>query len=298
MNDLVEKRSLIDALARRDDDVQLPVPGGVWSGGTVEQVGAQKVARYRDESSILKKLKVLAAGAGNDWFYRFPVKNKSGRVEWVEGPSIKLANDLVRIYGNLDVRTQVIDIGDAWVIYARIWDLEGGSAYSRPFQQRKSQAKQGMKTDPERQLDIALQIGVSKSIRNAVTNFLEYFATFAFEEAKHSLIEEIGKELNRWRERALEIIRDTLQIDPIRVEAVIGRKAGDWLAADVARVRAMVRAINEGMATTDETFPPLDTKTVEGQATSDPPGETADGHGGRFTRTADENQSEPPAEEK
>src|SRR5262245_3748304 len=38
-------------------------------------VGAQQVAVYRDEKKILQKLDALGAAAGDDWFYRFPVKN-------------------------------------------------------------------------------------------------------------------------------------------------------------------------------------------------------------------------------
>ena len=57
-------------------------------------------------------------------------------------------------------------MGDAWIIYARLMDLETGFAMTRPFQQRKGQ--KAMKTDDARALDIALQIGVSKAIRNVV----------------------------------------------------------------------------------------------------------------------------------
>src|SRR5215472_7843282 len=66
--------------------------------GLAERViGAQPVAVYRDEARILQKLSALAAAAGSDWFYRFPVKKKDGGQDWIEGPSIKLANDIARI---------------------------------------------------------------------------------------------------------------------------------------------------------------------------------------------------------
>jgi hypothetical protein len=38
---------------------------------------------------------------------------------------------------------------------------------------------------------------------------------------------------------------------------VIGRPAKDWLAPDIARVLAMMRAIADGMASADDSFPPL-----------------------------------------
>ena len=77
-------------------------------------------------------------------------------------------------------------MGDAWIIYARLMDLETGFAMTRPFQQRKGQ--KAMKTDDARALDIALQIGVSKAIRNVVCNGLQTFADFAFEEARDALV--------------------------------------------------------------------------------------------------------------
>src|SRR3954466_1144037 len=63
-------------------------------------IGAQRLDVYRDEAKILQKLTSLAAAAGSDWFYRFPVRKKDGGSDWIEGPSIKLANDVARIYGN------------------------------------------------------------------------------------------------------------------------------------------------------------------------------------------------------
>lgn len=218
--------------------------------------GAQQVAVYRDEARVLQKLKTLAAAAGSDWFYRYPVKNRrENRTDWIEGASIKLANDVARIYGNCDVDTRVIDLGDNWLIYARFTDFETGYSLTRPFQQRKSQ--KAIQTDNDRQLDIAFQIGVSKAIRNVVVNALQTYADFAFDEARNSLVTKIGSDLPEWRQRTIEGL-GRIPVDVTRVEKVVGRAAKDWLAPDVARVIAMMKAIADGMATVDETFPPLD----------------------------------------
>lgn len=218
--------------------------------------GAQAVAVYRDEAKILSKLKTLGAAAGSDWFYRFPVRNnRENRTDWIEGASIKLANDLARIYGNCAVDTRVFDLGDTWLIYANFRDFETGFEMTRPFQQRKSQ--KAMKTENDRQLDIAFQIGVSKAIRNVVVNALQTFSDYAFEEARNSLVDRIGKDLEKYRKGTVEGLA-RIPVDVARVEKVIGRAARDWLAPDVARVIAMGKAIADGMATLDETFPPLD----------------------------------------
>lgn len=234
---------------------------------TVDRViGAQKVAVYRDDSEVLRKLKILAGVAGPEWYYRFPVKNKKeNRVDYIEGPSIKLANDLSRIYGNCDVDCRVVDIGKDWLFYARFTDFESGFSLTRPFMQSKSGSRLGG-ADDNRRLEIAMAIGTSKAQRNVVVNALQTFADFAFEEAKNSLIEKIGAKLPEWRKKVSDRLAG-LNVDPKRVELVIGRVAADWLAGDVAKIVGMMKAVQDGMATLDETFPPVE--VAESQPASD-----------------------------
>ncbi|MFI5423128.1 MAG: hypothetical protein ACHQWH_04230, partial [Nitrososphaerales archaeon] len=194
---------------------------------------------------------------GNNWYYRYPVKNrKKGTTDWIEGASIKLANDLARIYGNCEVQTRVIDLGETWMIYARFNDFETGYALERPFQQTKGGSKMGGDGNDAdaRRLDIALQIGVSKAIRNVVVNALQTFADEAFEAAKNSLVEKIGKNLQGYRDRVVQGITNQ-EIEIHRVELVLGRAVKDWTAPDVAKVIAVMKAIADGMATIDESFP-------------------------------------------
>lgn len=253
--DRADPRAALDAFSRSDErGGAVAATAQPFAAPAERIVGAQPVAVYRDDVRVLSKLKALAAAAGQEWFYRYPVKNnREGRTDWIEGPSIKLANDLARTFGNCGVDTRVQDLGDAWLIYARFTDYETGFDMVRPFQQRKSQ--RGMKTGDDRALDIALQIGVSKAIRNVVTNALQTFADFAFEEARNALVGKIGANLQQYREATARKLAD--HVDIRRVEAVIGRTAAEWLAPDVARVIAMMKAVTDGMASLDDTFPPL-----------------------------------------
>lgn len=264
-----ERRAALEAFAAPAPKT-LDMPSALPAGAPSERTfGAVAVAVQRDEARVLQKLKTLSAAAGSDWYYRFPVKKKDGGTDWIEGPSIKLANDLARLYGNCDVDVRMFDLGDSWLFYARFTDFETGFSLTRPFQQRKSQ--RAMKTDADRQLDIAFQIGASKAIRNVVVNALQTFADFAFEEAKGALVEKIGKDIGRWRDRTLQGL-EAQKIDVRRAEKVIGRAAGDWLAADVARVIAMMKAVADGMATWDETFPPIEEAKAETNAGGKPAG--------------------------
>ena len=206
-HDIEERRGALAQFANAAGQLQQPVPSGHAlvrpTAGLVDRIiGAQEVAVHRDEGKILAKLTALAAAASDSWFYRFPVKSKGGATEYVEGPSIKLANDVARIFGNDVIEVREIDVGDAWVFYARFSDLETGFSMERAFRQRKSQTS--MKTNADRIADLTYQIGQSKAIRNVITNSLQIYCDHAFEEARNSLVEKIGRDLPGWRKRTIE----------------------------------------------------------------------------------------------
>jgi len=218
--------------------------------------GSREVSTKRDEAGVLQRIRVLAAAAGSSWYYRYPVKNrKLNRTDWIEGPSIELALDIARIYGNCHVDCRAEDYGNTILFHARFHDVESGFSLTRPFQQRRGASKLGG-DDVGRRDEIDFSIGASKAIRNVIVNALKTYANFAHEEARDAIVEKIGKNIERWRTDTLA----NLRVDVKRVEAVIGRPAGVWLAPDIARVRAMGKAIEEGMASWDDTFPPLGDK--------------------------------------
>lgn len=231
---------------------------------TLEMMAAQRVAVPRDIRDVMERVKLLSSVAGDQYYYSFPVKSKNKETgEWetsaIEGPSIKLANDLAREYGNCGVETTIFDVGDSWIIYAKFIDLERGFTMVRPFQQRKNQKGLGTK-DEARALDIALQVGVSKAIRNVIVNSLETFADFMFEEAKNSITDKIAKQPDRYRAVLKEKLAG-LGVELKRVEAALSRVIAEWTVADMARVIAHGKAIQDGMTTADEIWPrPTDFK--------------------------------------
>lgn len=252
-----ERRSALDEFAK----MELPESKGeltvmpTYAPPTDLVHGAQEVAVRRDVGRVLTEIRELAAAAGEDWYYRFPVKNRrENRIDYIEGPTIKCANDIARIYGNCEVTCEGIDLGTVFLYRARFIDLETGFSMSRPFQQRKSAAKMGK--DSERNEDAAYQTGASKAIRNVVVNALRTYADYAFAEAKQSLVAKIGRNLDQWRARTITHVSS--KVDIKRVERVIGRPATEWLAPDIARVVEMLNSVLDGMAAMDDTFPPLD----------------------------------------
>lgn len=225
---------------------------------TLELMAAQRVAVPRNVPEMMQRMKVLASVAGSEYYYQFPVRAKNKETgEWeqsfIEGPSIKLANDLAREYGNCGVETYVVDVGDSWVIYAKFVDIERGFTMVRPFQQRKSQKGLGTK-DEARALDIALQVGVSKAIRNVIVNSLETYADFMFDEAKNGIIGKVRQNPGLYRGKIQQRLGE-LNVAVKRVEAQVGRPINDWKPEDITRVIAQIKAVGDGMATAFEIWP-------------------------------------------
>lgn len=218
--------------------------------------GAISVHVKRDELEILRKIKVIASAAGDDFFYSWPTKNKDGTKGVVEGPSVKCANAVARIFGNCSVKVRVFDMGATWIFYAQFYDLETGFVLERPFQQRKGQ-NVGGGMDKDRAADIVFQIGASKASRNVVCNALSEFTDYAFAVAKEQLVEKVGKNLERFRAQVLDRLV-VLKVEVKRVELSRGKPADKWLAGDVAKIIAEIQAVNDGMAHPDELWPPIE----------------------------------------
>jgi hypothetical protein len=273
-----EQRKALEEFANSGAQPNQPQPSGhalVRPTASLTPIGAQPVAQYRDEAKVLQKLSALAAAAGSDWFYRFPVRTAEGGQDWIEGPSIKLANDIARVFGNCIIEVRELDVGDAFVFYARFSDIETGFSMERAYRQRKGQRTFKSK-DADRQLDILYQIGQSKAIRNVIVNSLQIYSDYAFEQARNSLTDKIGKDIQAWRDRTVKGLA-RVPVELKRVERVVGRAAKDWLAPDIARIVAMMRAIADGMGTVDETFPP--DQTIIEKAPPSPPSAPAEPHG-------------------
>ena len=248
--------NLLDAFSARPDDPPQAASSSALTVTAPSRQGAVKCEVTRDDAKVLQRVKTMAATAGEHWYYRYPVQNrKLKRTDWIEGLTVKGANDVARIYGNCEIDTRVIDLGDSWLIMARFLDLETGFAMTRPYQQRKSQRSIGG-DDVERQRDQVFQTGVSKAIRNVVTNSLQSITDFAFEEAKGSLVGVIGRDLEKWRKDTLKKL-EMMKIEPRRAEAITGRTVTEWDAGDIAQVRAMMKTVKEELATADDTFPAL-----------------------------------------
>jgi hypothetical protein len=242
-----------EAFQRGDVPALAPMGGAVSILEMRQPVGAQKVAQLRNEAEILKKIRVYAQAAGDDFYYRWEVNNRrENRKDVVEGPSIKAALTVARLFGNCETNIRVKDEGNHWIFYARFYDVETGYVLERAFQQRKGQ-QTGMK-DQDRQLDIVFQIGQSKAIRNVICNALSPFTEFALQEAKQAIVDKIGKDVEGYRKKLIARFAE-LKIDIKRPELALGKPVEKWFAPDMARLIAEIQTVNDGMSDPDDVWP-------------------------------------------
>jgi hypothetical protein len=223
-------------------------------------ITAQPVKRYRDDAKILKKIDVWAAIAGPRWFYRYPVRNRrTGKVDYIEGPSVKCTNAVARLFGNCSIESRTMRLDDkTYICYSRFGDLETGFSMTKGQLVPRSATLGG--EDEERRVAIAHNIGQSKSQRNVTDAALGDFTQRGFEGAKSSIVERIGRNIEKARERIvnllLELGRDKgINTLVTRVEYITGRRVGEWLAPDIAGIHAELEAIREGFASIDEQWP-------------------------------------------
>jgi len=227
--------------------------------GQAEFIVAQRVPQPRKYGLIMERMRALAAAAGDKYVYGWDVKDRrNNRVVRIEGPTIKLANDLWREFGNCVVDVRVRDEGAHWMFYARFIDLETGANMTRAYQQRKAQ-KVGME-DEQRAMDMILQIGQSKAIRNVVTNALQTLSEFTVEEAKRAIVGRIAKSPEEARTYIVQQL-EKLQIDRRRVERIYGRQSANWTVPDMAKIYTELRGVIDGMVNPEDVWPDDDEGT-------------------------------------
>jgi hypothetical protein len=218
-------------------------------------ITAQRVAVPRHLGNLMQRLKMLANLRGESYVYSWEQNdNAKRRKVTIEGPTVKLANDLAREYGNCLIRVRVEDTATHWIITPQFVDLETGYGYERPFQQRKSQDT-GMK-DGDRAADLIFQIGVSKAIRNVIVNVLSTFVDFMIEESRNGLMARFSDDAAKDKaHQFIDRVMERFEIGETQVAAVVGRSRDKWTVKDLVRVYTEMRGIMEGMTVASEIYP-------------------------------------------
>jgi len=161
-------------------------------GGQYNFQMARVVDVERSLEVVRRKLLEEADMAGDSFFYAWG----SGK-NAIEGPSIVLAMSAIRLFGNCAVQMlPVEDSPEAWIMTARIVDLETGFSLERQFRQSKKHVVHG-KHDDARKEDIRFQIGQSKAARNAIVNLVpRWIINQAMDQAKEGVGRRLDEKIN------------------------------------------------------------------------------------------------------
>lgn len=223
-----------------------------------EVAAAVQVAQMypRDERNAWLAMKAACGrtGLAERAFYTVPNRG--------HGPSVHLARELARIWGNMDYGVREThrddDLGRSEVL-AFSWDQQTNSRTSRSFlvpHKRMVKKAQVQLTDLG---DIHLNNTNqgARALRECIFAIMPAdFVAEAQEIARQTLVDGDGKPL---QQRITEMIAafGALGVDVPRMEQKIGRSRGQWTNADVADMTIMYGTLKRGETTADEAFPPV-----------------------------------------
>lgn len=196
-------------------------------------------------------------GLADRAFYKFP---RSGGT--VSGPSIHLARELARCFGNIQYGIQELRRDDTGPsphseMLAWAWDVQTNTRSSQTFVVPHRRDKKGG-SEPLIDLRDIYENNAnqgSRRLREAIFSILPVWFT---EEAKalcnDTLKDGGGKTLPQQVADAIKAFDQTgIKVD--RLEAKIGAKADEWTLQDVAGLRVSFASIRQGTVSASDEFP-------------------------------------------
>jgi len=133
-------------------------------------------------------------------YYSIPFSNKDTDTKtMVEGPSIKLANVVSRLFKNMVVSGRIVEEDATRIkVEGLCYDLENNVLRTAPISVSKTyvaKGGKGVRFFPADQLNRQVQSGISKGIRNAVFNVVPaWLVDQCFQYAKHLVLNPPAKQ--------------------------------------------------------------------------------------------------------
>ena len=220
---------------------------------------AQSVPRDRGRAEAEMREACGRLSVANRAFYSLP---RSGQK--IEGPTVHIARELARIWGNVDYGVRELrrdDEAGVSEIQAFAWDQQSNVRSTRTFivPHAKTVGTRGDKRI-ERIVDLGdiylnnQNVG-ARAVRECIFTILPvYFAEDAQDICRATLRDGEGEPLS---ERITKMIAafKTLGVNEARIEARTGSKRTAWTAGDLADLLVAYQSIGRGEATAAEMFP-------------------------------------------
>lgn len=194
-------------------------------------------------------------GLADRAFYKFPRAGGS-----VTGPSIHLARELARCWGNLDYGIRELrrdDIGKYSEMQAWAWDVQTNTRSTNAFVAPHKRDKKG---GPEILTDLrdVYESNANQGARRLREAIFAILPTWFTEEAKElcmaTLSDGGGKSLAAQIADAVKAF-DALGVKADRLEAKVGSPRADWTPQDIALLKVSIASIRQGTVSADEEFP-------------------------------------------
>lgn len=243
------------------------------------------IAHPRDEAAVLARALaelMIAPEFAQRAYYVIPYKNnKTNKTENVEGPSIKAANALQRHWRNSASGTRVVSEDDERLTVEGVFiDRETNTVVQRqktvPKFYLDYKTKQPRVLNAQR-LAMAIDAGMSKSVRNAILNGLPvWLVDRYFQEAKVIAAKTAGKKKKATKDAPIEErfawLYDQLKkkgVTQKKVEAYIKENMDANLSKDeiLGNMIGIYNAIKDGQTTVEDVF---DVKKKDDKKKSEP----------------------------
>ena len=256
-------------------------------GQAAAEAAAQTLVKARFQMALMRprnvfqaRSKILEAcrrpGFAESAIYRKPVgkkKNESTGTweqQYVEGPSIRFAEEALRSLGNVDVRQQMVfEDDEKRVVCVTVMDLENNVAWPTeiPISKRveRSSVKEGQKVFGQRmnsynkpvylveasedEITTKQQAAVSKALRTAA---LRIVPGDILEEALQQIKETLTKKDQTDPKAALKKVLDAFQslgITPAELEKFLDHPLESITPAEIGNLRGIYQSVKDGDST-------------------------------------------------
>lgn len=185
------------------------------------------------------------------------------------GPSVHLARELLRIWGNADAGVHELSRDDerqVSEVRAFAWDQQTNVRQSRTLQipHAKMAGKQRRALTDLSDIYLNNQNVGARAVRECIFTILPAdFVAEAQDICRATIERGDGKPLVERISDMISAFKAQYGIGVGQIEARVGRKRGQWTAADVAELSVAFRSIRNSETTVEDEFPPEPVKAAE-----------------------------------
>lgn len=177
----------------------------------------------------------------------------------VSGPSIHIARELARCWGNIDYGLRELrrdDIGGESEMMAFAWDLQTNTRSSSTFivpHVRFSKGTRNPLEDPRDVYENNANAG-ARRVREAIFSVLPKWYTEAAKDIAHATITNGGGIPLQQRIKDMLAAFDRGGVTPAQLEGYVGRLSADWSEHDVAKLSVLFTSLRNGEISKEEAF--------------------------------------------